>query len=102
MLDGLGPGHIHLADRAYDSNARRQGHDCAKSLGERENHAAPDQHPGVQPPSCTATGPRRALLQQLKRFRAVATRYEKHAANYQGLVELACALIVYRLCLFLG
>jgi hypothetical protein len=27
MLDGLGPGHIHLADRAYDSNARRQGHD---------------------------------------------------------------------------
>lgn len=36
------------------------------------------------------------------RFRKLRIRYEKHAVNYQGLVELACALIVYRLCLFLG
>ena len=34
--------------------------------------------------------------------RKLRIRYEKRAANYQGLVELACALIVYRLCLFLG
>jgi transposase len=36
------------------------------------------------------------------RFRKLRIRYQKHAANYQGLVELACALIVYRLYLFLG
>jgi putative transposase len=36
------------------------------------------------------------------RFRKLRIRYEKQAENYQGLVELACALIVYRLCLFLG
>ena len=35
-------------------------------------------------------------------YRKLRIRYEKRAANYQGLVELACALIVYRLCLFLG
>jgi len=29
-------------------------------------------------------------------------RYEKQAANYQGLVEFACALIVHHFCLFLG
>jgi putative transposase len=36
------------------------------------------------------------------RFRKLRIRYEKHAENYQGLVEFACALIVYHLCLFLG
>src|SRR5215211_5554699 len=36
------------------------------------------------------------------RFRKLRIRYEKHASNYLGLVQLACALIVYRLCLFLG
>ncbi len=35
-------------------------------------------------------------------YRKLRIRYEKTAANYQGLVELACVLIVYRLCLFLG
>jgi putative transposase len=36
------------------------------------------------------------------RYRKLRIRYEKHASNYLGLVQLACALIVYRLCLFLG
>lgn len=36
------------------------------------------------------------------RFRKLRIRYEKYPENYQGLVELACALVVYRLCLFLG
>jgi len=39
-------------------------------------------------PSSTATGSSRAVL-QLKRFRAVATRFEKHDANYLALVKLA-------------
>jgi putative transposase len=36
------------------------------------------------------------------RFRKLRIRYEKQAANYRGLVEFACALIIYRLCLILG
>jgi putative transposase len=35
-------------------------------------------------------------------FRKLRVRYEKHPENYLGLVDLACALIVYRLCAFLG
>jgi len=31
------------------------------------------------------------FFHNLKRFRAVATRYEKTATNYLGLVQLACA-----------
>ena len=36
------------------------------------------------------------------RFRKLRIRYEKTAANYLGLVQFACALIVYRLRRFLG
>jgi len=31
------------------------------------------------------------LFHDLKRFRAVASRYDKTAVNYLGIVELACA-----------
>lgn len=36
------------------------------------------------------------------RFRKLRMRYEKNPKNYQGLVHLACVLIVYRLRLVLG
>ena len=32
----------------------------------------------------------------LNRFRKLLVRYEKYADNYEGLLELACALIAYR------
>jgi len=36
-------------------------------------------------------------LNQLKHFRAMATRYEKHDANYLALVKLAAIRIWFRL-----
>lgn len=36
------------------------------------------------------------------RFRKLKIRYEKHAANYLGLVQFACCLMVYRLRKVLG
>lgn len=36
------------------------------------------------------------------RFRKLRIRYEKKAANYLGLIQFACSLIVYRLRLVLG
>jgi transposase len=32
----------------------------------------------------------------LNRFRKLLVRYEKKVRNYRGLVELACAIIVWR------
>jgi transposase len=32
----------------------------------------------------------------MNRFRKVLVRYEKKARNYQGLVEFACAIIIWR------
>jgi len=96
MLDGLGSGQILLADRAYDSNAMR------RSLAERGAWA------NVKPLSRRLDTPAfspflyryRNLVERffskIKHFRAVATRYEKHAANYLAVVKLAATRIWLR------
>jgi len=37
----------------------------------------------------------------LNRFRKLLVRYEKTAASYEGLLELACALIAFRQVIFI-
>ena len=58
------------------------------------------RHRTPQPPfSATAYRARNLVerfFHKLKHFRAVATRYEKHAANYRALVQLAAAQIWMR------
>ena len=82
MLDAIGPGQILLADRAYDSDALRN------TLAERGAWA------NVKPMSRRVNVPAfsqflyryRNLVERffnkIKHFRAVATRFEKHDANY--------------------
>jgi transposase len=96
MLETLSEGHILLADRAYDSDRLRQ------TLADRGAWA------NVKPmKSRVRTLPfspwlyrQRNLVERffskLKHFRAVATRYEKHAANFLAVVKLAAARIWMR------
>lgn len=63
--------------------------------------------PAAPPPAPDARHPaRRWVIERLNGwhngFRKLRIRYEKHAANYHGLVAFACALIVYRLRHLLG
>ena len=96
MLDSVGPGQMLLADRAYDSDGLR------RTLAERG--AMPNIKPlrhRLSPTPFSARAYRaRNLIERffnkLKHFRAVATRYEKHAANYLALVQLAAAQIWMR------
>jgi transposase len=96
MLGRLGPGHVLLADRAYDSDALRQ------SLKERGAWAnvKPMPHRVNVPPFSPFLYRYRNLVERffnkLKHYRAIATRYEKHAANYLALVKLAAARIWLR------
>jgi transposase len=96
MLDGLGRGQILLADRAYDSDALRAR---LKRQGAWGNIKP---MPGrVNIPSFSAYLYRfRNLVERffnrLKHFRAVATRFEKHDANYLALVKIAAARIWMR------
>jgi transposase len=96
MLDSVGPGQILLADRAYDSDALRQ------SLADRGAWA--NIKPISQRVNVPAFSPYlyrfRNLVERffnkLKHFRAVATRFEKHDANYLALVKIAATRIWMR------
>jgi transposase len=96
MLDRLGAGQILLADRAYDSDALRA------NLAARGAWANIKPMPRrVNVPSFSAYLYRsRNLVERffnkLKHFRAVATRFEKHDANYLALVKLAATRIWMR------
>jgi transposase len=96
MLDDIGSDQVLLADRAYDSDALR------KTLADRGAWANIKPMPNrVNVPAFSSFLYRyRNLVERffnkLKHFRAVATRYEKHDANYLALVKLASARIWMR------
>ncbi|WP_425325058.1 IS5 family transposase [Maricaulis maris] len=96
MLDGIGEGQILLADRAYDSDAlrvslkARGAWGCIKPMPNRKNI-----------PSFSAFLYRQRNLverffSKIKHFRAIATRFEKHAENYLAAVKLAAIQIWLR------
>lgn len=96
MVGAIGPGQILLADRAYDSDALR------KALADQGGWANVKPMPGrVNVPAFSAFLYRfRNLVERffnkIKHFRAIATRFEKHDANYLALVKLAAARIWMR------
>jgi transposase len=96
MLDRIGSGQILLADRAYDSDALR------RTLFDRGAWANVKPMPRrVNVPAFSPFLYRyRNLVERffnkLKLFRAVATRFEKHDANYLALVKLAALQIWMR------
>jgi transposase len=96
MLETVREGTILLADRAYDSDERRE------MLAERGAWA------NIKPLSNRKTKPafsaylyrQRNLVERffnkLKHFRAVATRYDKRADNFLASVQLASLRIWLR------
>jgi len=96
MLSHITRGQILLADRAYDSDALRAE---MKSRGAWANIKPMPRR--VRVPAFSAFLFRyRNLVERffnkLKHFRAIATRFEKHDANYLALVKLASARIWMR------
>ena len=72
--------------------------DGTRRLGQRQADAAADK-PGLQPLLYRYRNLVERFFNKLKHFRAVATRFEKHDANYLALVKLGhhhksgCALM---------
>jgi transposase len=96
MLEQIVAGQVLLADRAYDSDALRS------ALADRGAWANIKPMPRrVKVPAFSPFLYRyRNLIERffnkLKHSRAVATRFEKHDANYLALVKLAAARIWMR------
>jgi putative transposase len=102
------PGHPqHLCrDKGFDYPETRQaaearGYVVHTPYKRRRGEPAPPP-----PPAAARHLARRWVIERTNGwhngYRKLRIRYEKSAANYQGLIELASVLIVYRLCLFLG
>ena len=96
MLDGVGKGQILLADRAYDSDAMRADLSargawaCVKPMPNRKNI------PAFSTSLYRQRHKVECFFSKIKHFRAIATRYEKHAENYLALVKLAAIQIWLR------
>jgi transposase len=99
------PGHPqHLCrDKGFDYPETRQAAEARGYIVHTPYKRRRGQPP---PPAATHHPARRWVIERTNSwhngYRKLRIRYEKDAANYQGLVELACVLIVYRLSLLLG
>jgi transposase len=91
MLDNFTEGQILLADRAYDSDARREK---LRQKGAWANIRPMPNRKNI-PSFSTFLYRYRNLVERffnkLKHYRAIATRFEKFAENYLALVKLASA-----------
>ncbi len=96
MLKDLGPGNILLADRAYDSDELRQSLASQGAWGNIRPMPNRVNVPAFSPFLYRYRNLVEQFFSKLKHFRAVATRFEKHAANYLALVKLAASRIWMR------
>jgi transposase len=103
------PGHPqHLCrDKGFDFDETRQAAAARGYVVHTPHKRRRGAPPPPPPPAGAARHPaRRWVIERTTSwhngYRKLRVRYEKTAANYLGLVALACALLVYRLCLFLG
>ena len=96
MLGSVGPGQILLADRAYDSDALRQTLADRGAWGNVKPISSRVNVPAFSPYLYRFRNLVERFFNKLKHFRAVATRFEKHDANYLALVKLASTRIWMR------
>jgi transposase len=96
MLDGVGAGQILIADRAYDSDLLRQTMAARGAWANIRPLARRVDPPAFSPFLYRHRNLVERFFNKLKHFRAIATRYEKHAANYLALVKLAATRIWMR------
>jgi len=96
MLNGMTAGQILLADRAYDSDALRETMTARGAWANIRPLAHRTDPPAFSPYLYRYRNLVERFFNKLKHFRAIATRYEKHAANYLALIKLASIRIWLR------
>ena len=96
MLGALGEGQVLLADRGYDSDALRETLAAQGAWGNIKPMPGRVNIPVFSPFLYRLRNLVERFFNKLKHFRAIATRFEKHDANYLALVKLAAIKIWMR------
>ena len=96
MLDGIAEDQILLADSGYDSDALRQSLQARGAWANIKPMPTRKRVPAFSSFLYRYRNLVERFFNKLKHFRAIATRYEKHDANYLALVKLAAARIWMR------
>jgi transposase len=91
LLGNLGEGQILLADRGYDSDALRARLAAQGAWGNIKPMPGRVNIPSFSSYLYRFRNLVERFFNKLKHFRAVATRFEKHDANYLAIVKLATA-----------
>ena len=92
MLGALGPGQSS-SPIAPTTATRPPRHHRARSLGQHQAARPPRRQAAFSPFLYRYRNRVERFFNKLKHFRAVATRYEKHASNYLALIKLAATHI---------
>lgn len=93
LIDGLTPGSILIADRAYDTNAIR---DCATASGAWANIPPRVIRKGTFAFSRFLYRERQLVerfFNRIKHFRGIATRYDRRPDNFLAAITLAAIRI---------
>ena len=96
LIGRLRPGSILLADKAYDADWLRA---AVAESGAAPNIPSMRHRKWKACFSATLYKARNRIerfFNKIKHFRRIATRYEKHAANYLAMLKIASALIWLR------
>ena len=96
MLHTVGQGQILLADSAYDSDALRSAMDDRGAWANIKPLPRRVNLPALSPWLYRYRNFVERFFNKLKHSRAIATRFEKHDANYLALVKLAAVRIRLR------
>ena len=96
MLESIGEGQILIADRAYDSDALRKRMSDRGAWANIKPISRRRNIPAFSPFLYRYRNLIERFFNKLKHFRAIATRFEKHAENYLALVKLAAIRIWLR------
>lgn len=96
MLHGLTAGQILLADRAYDSNALRHAMQAQGVWANIKPMAHRVDPPVFSPFVYRYRNVVERFFSKIKHYRAIATRYDKHANNFLAAVKLAAIRIWLR------
>ena len=96
LLEEIGAGQILLADRAYDSDGLRAKLTERGAWANIKPLARRTHIPAFSGFLYRYRNLVERFFNKLKHFRAIATRFEKHDANYLALVKLAAARIWIR------